>query len=156
MLVVNPLRAVRVPWAALIDVRTRYSLTLVTPTGQVRAWAAPGPGRHELAAAGQQDLTGLPTSTYDSRGAVGFGDLLSTPRGSSPRRCAAAGPTSSRPAPWSRVRPRALRASRPGTCACSPRWSSAGWSGWRPRSSELTGARAPARPPAREVRPRPR
>ncbi|MGN8246841.1 PH domain-containing protein [Cellulomonas soli] len=81
VLVVNPLRTVRVPWGALIDVRTRYSLTLVTPTGQVRAWAAPGPGRHELASSGHQDLAGLPASTYDSKGAVGFGDMLSAPSG---------------------------------------------------------------------------
>lgn len=81
VLVVNPLRTVRVPWPALIDVRTRYSLTLVTPSGEVKAWAAPGPGRHELASAGRQDLAGLPASTYDSRGAVGLGDLLSAPSG---------------------------------------------------------------------------
>ena len=41
---VNPLRTIRVPWAALINVETQYALTLVTPDGRHRAWARTGTG----------------------------------------------------------------------------------------------------------------
>lgn len=40
-------RDVEVPWAALAEVRTRFSLTLVTVDGRrFAAWAAPASGRH--------------------------------------------------------------------------------------------------------------
>lgn len=81
VLVVNPVRTVRVPWAALIDVRTQYAFTVVTPHGLVRAWAAPGPGRHELARVGHQDLAGLPRASFDGRGSVAASDLPSSPAG---------------------------------------------------------------------------
>lgn len=41
----NVLRDVRVPWAALEEVDTRYTLTLHTSTGAYQSWAAPAPGR---------------------------------------------------------------------------------------------------------------
>ncbi|NEN06870.1 PH domain-containing protein [Diaminobutyricibacter tongyongensis] len=41
----NVLRTVFVPWAALIHVDTKYSLTLYTPGHRYAAWAAPAPGR---------------------------------------------------------------------------------------------------------------
>jgi hypothetical protein len=41
---VNPLRTLLVPWNAVIDVDTKYSMTLVTPTRRYSAWAAPAPG----------------------------------------------------------------------------------------------------------------
>ncbi|WP_456823242.1 PH domain-containing protein [Cellulomonas sp. P5_E12] len=78
---VNPLRTVRVPWAALIHVETQYSLTLVTPTGRYRAWAAPGPGRHQVVTAGNEELSGMSRMARDSRGAVSIGDLPSAPSG---------------------------------------------------------------------------
>jgi hypothetical protein len=78
---VNPLRTVTVPWAALINVETQYSMTLVTPSGRYRAWAAPGPGRHQVITAGNEELTGMPRTARDSRGAVAIGDLPSTPSG---------------------------------------------------------------------------
>lgn len=40
----NPWRRHVVPWGALIDVNTRFQLTLVTPQGEVHALAAPSPG----------------------------------------------------------------------------------------------------------------
>lgn len=40
----NPFRAITVPWAALVQVDTRYALTLVTPGRSYGAWAAPAPG----------------------------------------------------------------------------------------------------------------
>ncbi|MGO4690947.1 PH domain-containing protein [Glaciibacter sp. 2TAF33] len=41
--VVNVLRTVFLPWAALERIDTRYTLTLYTPTRKVPVWAAPGP-----------------------------------------------------------------------------------------------------------------
>jgi len=41
----NVLRDVRVPWAALEEVDTRYTLTLHTAAGAYQSWAAPAPGR---------------------------------------------------------------------------------------------------------------
>lgn len=42
--VTNPWRSHEVPWGALIDVDTRFSLTLVTPRTRVHALGAPSPG----------------------------------------------------------------------------------------------------------------
>lgn len=42
--VTNPWRRHVVPWGALIDVDTRFSLTLVTPQTRVHALGAPSPG----------------------------------------------------------------------------------------------------------------
>ena len=41
---VNVTRTIEVPWPALVDVETRYALTLVTVYGRFAAWAAPAPG----------------------------------------------------------------------------------------------------------------
>jgi hypothetical protein len=59
--IVNPFRTVAVPWRALVDVRTRHSLTLVTPHARYTAWSAPStrPTRRSEAVAadaGQQVL----------------------------------------------------------------------------------------------------
>jgi hypothetical protein len=40
----NPWRRHEVPWGALIDVETRFNLTLVTPQERVHVLAAPSPG----------------------------------------------------------------------------------------------------------------
>lgn len=42
---VNVLRTIEVPWEALVNVDTRFSLKLITPNGSYSAWAAPAPGR---------------------------------------------------------------------------------------------------------------
>jgi hypothetical protein len=73
--VVNPFREIDVPWEALVDVSTQYALTLVTPRGRFRAWAAPGPGRHKIVYAGPNDVSGLPRTTYDGQRSVQLGDL---------------------------------------------------------------------------------
>jgi phage baseplate assembly protein gpV len=46
--VVNVFRTVDVPWPAIDEVDTKWALTLVTSLGDVRAWAAPAPGRQLL------------------------------------------------------------------------------------------------------------
>jgi hypothetical protein len=78
---VNPLRTIQVPWTALVQVETQYALTVVTPVGRFRAWAAPGPGRHQVVTSANGDLVGLPRASFDSRGAVPIGDLPSAPSG---------------------------------------------------------------------------
>ncbi|MFO7689287.1 MAG: PH domain-containing protein [Cryobacterium sp.] len=40
----NVTKTVTVPWAALIDVDTKYALTLVTPHQRITAWVAPAAG----------------------------------------------------------------------------------------------------------------
>ena len=79
--VVNPTRTTTVPWPALVEVQTQYAFTLVMPGASVRAWAAPGPSRHQAIFSAQGDLTGLPTTAYDSRGSVSVGDLPQSPSG---------------------------------------------------------------------------
>jgi len=49
--VVNVLRTIVIPWSALIDVDTKFSLTLRTPNGRYSVWAAPAPGRTGVAMA---------------------------------------------------------------------------------------------------------
>ena len=41
---VNVTRTIDVPWPSIVDVETRYALTLVTTYGRFAAWAAPAPG----------------------------------------------------------------------------------------------------------------
>lgn len=79
VLVVNPLSTTRVPWAALIDVRTRFTCTLVTPRASVEVFAAPGPGRHSAASATAQDVRAVARGAADGRGAVSIGELPGSP-----------------------------------------------------------------------------
>ena len=77
--VVNPLVRYDVPWPALIEVRTRYAATFVTPHRTVQAFAAPGPGRHAAIVATSADVRGM---TVDARKvAVGLGDIPTSPSG---------------------------------------------------------------------------
>lgn len=78
---VNPLRTVTVPWAAIITVETRFAFALRTPGGKHTAWAGPGPGRHQALSATGSDLRAVPASARDSRGAVNIGDLPVAPSG---------------------------------------------------------------------------
>jgi len=41
----NVTHSVRIPWAALVHIETRYALTLYTPGRRFVAWSAPAPGR---------------------------------------------------------------------------------------------------------------
>jgi hypothetical protein len=58
--VVNPFRSYRVSWPAILDVRTRYALTLFLHGGaKVVAWSAPSPSRYAGINTVRADLTGL-------------------------------------------------------------------------------------------------
>lgn len=77
--VVNPLVRYEVPWPALIEVRTRYAATFVTPHRTVQAFAAPGPGRHAAILATSADVRGM---NVDARKVpVGLGDIPTSPSG---------------------------------------------------------------------------
>lgn len=77
----NVFSTVSVPWAALIDVDTKYALTLVTPHRRITALAAPAPGRHAVMWANRQDVSGLPERTYDSVRSIRPGDLAESHSG---------------------------------------------------------------------------
>jgi len=79
--VVNVFHTVRVPWAALVHVDTRFALTLVTPNRRVSVWAAPAPGRAGVALARRQNQRHgrvVPDAEDGNRRA---GDLLTTASG---------------------------------------------------------------------------
>lgn len=76
---VNVLSTVSVPWPALIEVETRYALTLVTPNGRYTATAAPAPGRLATALS-KRDLTRIEAQT-GSDGRLRPGDLPNTDSG---------------------------------------------------------------------------
>ena len=64
-----------VPWGALLDVETRFSLTLVTAQGRIHAQAAPAPaGLISRRSRPDEAAAGPPTSPPRS-GPVGPGDL---------------------------------------------------------------------------------
>jgi hypothetical protein len=77
--VVNTLSTIVVPWAALIQVETRYALTLVTPHGRYAATAAPAPGR--LATALSRRELGRAGAQVDADGRIRPGDLPNTDSG---------------------------------------------------------------------------
>ncbi|WP_087874366.1 PH domain-containing protein [Arthrobacter globiformis] len=77
----NPFRAIMVPWPALVQVDTRYALTLITPGRSYGAWAAPAPGIWGGRNARPEDLRGLPSSTYGPGNSVRPGDLKTTDSG---------------------------------------------------------------------------
>jgi len=53
--VVNVFRTIDVPWPAIKDVSTKWSLTIDTAFGSIRAWAAPAPGRQMMRRAQRED-----------------------------------------------------------------------------------------------------
>ncbi|MDF3280603.1 hypothetical protein [Gordonia sp. N1V] len=84
--VVNPLRRYRVPFAALRDVRTRWSLTLVTDVDEIVAWSATAPGgRSSLTGRDERRTTprlgSVPVSAIRADGTIGPGDLAGTDSG---------------------------------------------------------------------------
>lgn len=80
----NVLSTIAIPWAALIQVETRYALTLTTPSGRYVATAAPAPGRIATAfgskSASRGDVSGLGSSVVTD-GRIRPGDLPNTDSG---------------------------------------------------------------------------
>jgi hypothetical protein len=77
--IVNTFSTIVVPWAALIQVETRYALTLVTPHGRYAATAAPAPGRLATALS-RRDLRRA-ESQVAADGSIRPGDLPNTDSG---------------------------------------------------------------------------
>ncbi|MBT8158873.1 MULTISPECIES: PH domain-containing protein [Arthrobacter] len=77
----NPYRTIDVPWDALVQVDTRYALTLMTPHKKYPAWAAPAPGIWGGRNARPEHLRGLPETTYGPGSSVRPGDLRNTDSG---------------------------------------------------------------------------
>lgn len=75
--IVNPLRTIVVPWRALVDVRNRFALTLVTPGGSWSCFALPASGASAALRGAPADVRGTHPSARPD-GTVRSGDLLST------------------------------------------------------------------------------
>lgn len=80
VLVRNVLRTVHLPWPSIQRVDTKYTLTLCTADLECQVWAAPVAGRHSAAKLGDDDLRGLPGSTYGG-GGIRPSDALTSPSG---------------------------------------------------------------------------
>lgn len=77
--IVNVFSTIVVPWTALIQVETRYALTLVTPGGRYTATAAPAPGRLATALS-RREMRRIESQTGGT-GTMRPGDLPSTDSG---------------------------------------------------------------------------
>lgn len=77
----NVARRIHVPWAALIDVSTRFALTLHTPGHTYAAWAAPAPGRTGAAMAQRREKGTRSSPRGDLGSTVRPGDLVTTESG---------------------------------------------------------------------------
>lgn len=82
---VNPLRTVCVPWARIVDVSTRFAVTLVTDTGKHSSFALPAAGAGSSFRAGPDAVNrNHPIARPD--GSVRVGDLTSTASGAAAHR----------------------------------------------------------------------
>jgi hypothetical protein len=79
IVLINALSTIRIPWAALIQVDTRFALTLYTPRAHYTATAAPAPGRLTVALS-KRDTKGIQPSVVMG-GRVRPGDLPITDSG---------------------------------------------------------------------------
>ncbi|WP_421083887.1 PH domain-containing protein [Rothia nasimurium] len=79
--VVNPFVTHTVNYAALIDISTRYHLTLVTPTRGYQAFGIPAGGMVASLNAHKQDLKNLPSITFGEGGSMRTSDLPNSSAG---------------------------------------------------------------------------
>ncbi|AAT89422.1 hypothetical protein ATY41_09605 [Leifsonia xyli subsp. xyli] len=78
---VNVTRTVYIPWPALIDVETKYALTLFTPGRKFPVWSAPAPGTGSTLRATRRETTGRVGRPNVEDSVRRPGDLLSTESG---------------------------------------------------------------------------
>jgi len=79
--VMNPLRSIQIPWNALVNVDTKFALTLFTPGRKFEVWVAPSPGRsfgYRSAAVADREIRR--TSPHSSS-TVRPGDLVTSESG---------------------------------------------------------------------------
>jgi hypothetical protein len=79
--VVNVLRTYFVPWPAIQQIDTRFSLTLHTSQHRVTVWAAPAPGRHRMLGLAREDFDGIGESARSEYGGLRPADAITTPTG---------------------------------------------------------------------------
>jgi hypothetical protein len=77
----NIFRTTTLNWSSIRRIDTKYSLSLETPTGIVRAWAAPAPSRYAGFLANRTEAEHLPESSFIGNGMVRPGDLTSSDSG---------------------------------------------------------------------------
>lgn len=77
----NPFVTHTVNYAALIDVSTRYHLTLVTPSKRFQAFGLPSSGMVASLSAHRQDLERLPAITYGAERSIRASDLPNSAAG---------------------------------------------------------------------------
>ena len=79
--VTNPLRNIHIPWTALVNVDTRFALTLFTPGRKFEVWIAPSPGRsfgYRSAALAEREIRHV---SPHSSSTVRPGDLVTSESG---------------------------------------------------------------------------
>lgn len=59
--IVNPLRTVRVRWPAVQDIDTQWTLSIVTATGRIQAWASPAQSPWASLGRFRRDALGRPS-----------------------------------------------------------------------------------------------
>ena len=77
----NIFRFTSLNWSSIKRIDTKYSLTLETEKGVVRAWAAPAPSRYAGFLANKSEAEHLPESSFIGNGLVRPGDLTSSDSG---------------------------------------------------------------------------
>jgi hypothetical protein len=70
-----------VPWPAIQQIDTRYSLTLQTSRRRVTVWAAPAPGRHRTLGLASKDFDGVTDTARGEHGDLRPADAITTPTG---------------------------------------------------------------------------
>lgn len=79
--ITNPFRDVHIPWRALVNIDTKFALTLFTPGRKFEVWVAPAPGRsfgYRSAAVAEREIR---RSAPHSTGKVRPGDLPTSESG---------------------------------------------------------------------------
>lgn len=78
--IVNPLREVKVSWAAITEIDTTWAMRVKTADAAFTAWAVIAPGRHAGFWASRDQTAHLPTSSY-RQGTLRPSDLIGTESG---------------------------------------------------------------------------
>ncbi|GAB3579811.1 hypothetical protein GCM10027406_18460 [Leifsonia lichenia] len=79
--VVNVTSTVHIPWEALINVDTKFALTLYTPGHKYAVWSLPAPGTSRTLRATRSETKGRVGKPSVADSVRRPGDLLSTPSG---------------------------------------------------------------------------
>jgi len=81
VIVDNIFRSHKLNWSAISRIDTKYSLSLETRNGTIRAWAAPAPSRYAAFMANRTESKHLPESSYVGDGLIRPGDLTTSDSG---------------------------------------------------------------------------